>query len=80
MKEFEKWHSNYGCDLSVDCGDIDCYTTCKEIRAEAWRAALECVQDMACKGGILQNDFVIREWIREELQSDVLPLEERQSE
>jgi len=56
MKEFWKWaeeHNHYDID---DC-------------EKGWRAALECVQNIACKGGILQNDFVIRKWIREELDA-----------
>lgn len=59
MKQFEKWwkenHYTHYRDSACKLG---------------WRAALKCVQDIACKGGILQNDFVIREWIREELQNE----------
>lgn len=79
MKQFEKWfEETYPLPPTIERGPIgrELKVACKA----TYRAALECVQDIACKGGILQNDFVIREWIREELQSDVLSLEERQSE
>ena len=63
MKQFEKWlNQNYS---RIMDGTSFEYNT-----KEAWSAALKCVQDVACKGGILQNDFVIREWIRKELQDE----------
>jgi len=59
MKEFEKWREQ-------DSKGAGIWTTAAY--KKGWKAALECVQNIACKGGILQNDFVIRKWIREELE------------
>lgn len=64
MKEFKRWWKN---KFSSRKGNDNSYLGYPEAH-QAWRAALECVQDIACKGGILQNDFVIRKWIREELE------------
>lgn len=64
MKDFEKWLKN---DALEDGIIYDCYHD-RDCR-KGWKAALEMVlNDIACKGGILQNDFVIRQCIREELE------------
>ena len=59
MKEFKKWWKKtygQGSTRAIIAGE------------ESWRAALECVlNNMACKNGILQDDSVIRNRIREEL-------------
>lgn len=61
MKEFKKWWINHNKEGHPDSVGF-------QFDSEVWKAALECVQNIACKGGILQNDFVIRKWIREELE------------
>lgn len=67
-KEFKKWikdkeYTWLGVPIDKEISDL--------ISKKAYRAALEAVQDVACKGGILQNDFVIREWIRKELDERI---------
>jgi len=60
MKEFEKRHTDFNCELQVNCADLDC-DECKKIRAEEWKAALEWILDE----GI--SDW-IEDSIREELE------------
>lgn len=66
MNAFDKWFSRDG-TLIPSPGDAG-YEGYVE-RKTAWQEALKWVlNDVACKAGILQDDFVIRESIRKEIQ------------
>ena len=65
MKAFEEWNENFEgeppppIEPGLDCGD--CYGYYKK---EAWKAALEWIQEMY----VTKSEFWVRHWIKNELE------------